>query len=356
MATKKPDEMTWDERVQDLYGQITNRPQFSYDPNSDPLYQSAKNQFVQNGRRAMEDTMGQAAGLTGGYNSSYAQNVGQQSYNDYMLKLNDEMRNYAQMAKANYDADTDRLYSQLNLAQGMADTEYARSRDAIADQRYQQEWEADQAYRDWQKSQAEASAASDQAYRDWQMRNSDQSNAYNWAMQLLATGQMPSEATLAAAGIDPTEAQNYAKYYANQIALQNYAGSGGSGSRGSGSGSWSAGGGYPDSGSVENGDGNVDNGNKNPTTPISSEAYKGVRDSLYNLAMTWKNGDQGAYDKAVEIMNSIMDGASGTLTPKQQKDLTDWFQYLFLVEQKPEQSNNSGARYGGGGKNLDVPY
>ena len=35
----------------------------------------------------MEDTLGKAAALTGGYASSYAQSAGQQAYNGYLQEL-----------------------------------------------------------------------------------------------------------------------------------------------------------------------------------------------------------------------------------------------------------------------------
>ena len=69
---------SYDGEIRRLYDEIVNRPAFRYDPRSDPLYQSYRSQMVTEGERAMRDTMGQAAALTGGYGSSYAQGVGQQ--------------------------------------------------------------------------------------------------------------------------------------------------------------------------------------------------------------------------------------------------------------------------------------
>lgn len=61
---------------------------FSYDVNADPLYQQYKDQYIQNGKLAMQDTMGKAAALTGGYGSTYSQQVGQQAYDSYLQNLN----------------------------------------------------------------------------------------------------------------------------------------------------------------------------------------------------------------------------------------------------------------------------
>ena len=46
---------------------------------------------MQQGKQAMQDTMGQAAALTGGYGSTYGQAVGQQQYDAYLQNLNDEV-------------------------------------------------------------------------------------------------------------------------------------------------------------------------------------------------------------------------------------------------------------------------
>ena len=59
----------------DLYNKINNRSPFSYDASKDPLYQSYKDQYIQGGKLAMKDTMGQAAALTGGYANTYGQQV-----------------------------------------------------------------------------------------------------------------------------------------------------------------------------------------------------------------------------------------------------------------------------------------
>ena len=78
---------SYDGEIRRLYDEIINRPTFRYDPQSDPLYQSYRTRMVTEGERAMRDTMGQAAALTGGYGSSYAQGVGQQEYELYLQRL-----------------------------------------------------------------------------------------------------------------------------------------------------------------------------------------------------------------------------------------------------------------------------
>ena len=78
---------TFEGQLQDIYNKIANREPFQYDVNADPLYQTYKDQYIQGGKLAMKDTMGQAAALTGGYGSTYGQQVGQQAYDAYLKDL-----------------------------------------------------------------------------------------------------------------------------------------------------------------------------------------------------------------------------------------------------------------------------
>ncbi len=75
---------SYSQQLKDLYDKIMGREKFQYDAANDPLYQQYRQMYVQQGRQAMADTMGQAAGLTGGYGSTYSQAAGQQQYDAYL--------------------------------------------------------------------------------------------------------------------------------------------------------------------------------------------------------------------------------------------------------------------------------
>lgn len=87
-----------------------DREDFQYDVNADALYQQYKDRYTELGKAAMEDTMGQASALTGGYGSSYAQNVGQQAYHSYLKELNDVIPELYQLAYDRYQDRGDALY------------------------------------------------------------------------------------------------------------------------------------------------------------------------------------------------------------------------------------------------------
>lgn len=130
----------------DALNAYMNRGPFKYDINADALYQQYKDKFIQQGQAAMQDTMGQAAALTGGYGSSYAQNVGQQAYNQHLLQLNDVVPELYQMAYGKYQDEGNELlqrYSMLSGEEAEAFNRwYQQNRDAVADQRYDAEKKA----------------------------------------------------------------------------------------------------------------------------------------------------------------------------------------------------------------------
>ena len=123
----------WQSQLNDVIQKIMNREEFSYDLNGDALYQQYKGQAVNNGQMAMMDTMGQAAGLTGGYSSSYAQNVGQQAYQGELQKLNDKIPELYELAMNQYNQEGQQMYDQASMLGTMEDQEYGRYRDHVSD-------------------------------------------------------------------------------------------------------------------------------------------------------------------------------------------------------------------------------
>ena len=107
LVANKPGDFqsTYKGQLDTIYNQIMNRPDFSYDLTSDPMWQQYKDQYTALGKQAMADTMGAAAGLTGGYGSTYSQNVGQQAYNGYLTQLNEMIPELYGMALNKYQLE-----------------------------------------------------------------------------------------------------------------------------------------------------------------------------------------------------------------------------------------------------------
>ena len=121
----------WQGQLDDIYGQIQNRPNFSYDVNSDALYQQVAQNYMRQGQQAMMDTMGQASAMTGGYGNSYAQTAGQQMYNEYLMGLTNLVPQYQQMALQQYQLEGENLLNQYNMLMQQEDSAYSRWMDTV---------------------------------------------------------------------------------------------------------------------------------------------------------------------------------------------------------------------------------
>lgn len=109
---------------------LNNREPFKYDLNKDALYKQYKDQYAALGKLAMQDTIGQASAMTGGYGNSYALTAGQQMYNQYMQKPNEMIPTLYGMARDRYDAEGNDLRNQFNLLAADRDYQYGLYNDA----------------------------------------------------------------------------------------------------------------------------------------------------------------------------------------------------------------------------------
>ena len=131
---------TYGKSVDAALQKILKRDKFQYDVNGDALYQQYKDRYMQQGKQAMMDTMGQAAALTGGYGNSYAQQVGQQTYQGYLQGLNDKVPELYQLALDRYNQEGTDLLNQYSLLADRSDTEYSRYRDSVGDWQTQRDY------------------------------------------------------------------------------------------------------------------------------------------------------------------------------------------------------------------------
>ena len=104
-------------KLNDVLKQYLNRKDFSYDFNSDALYQQYRDKYIKQGKLAMADTIGQAAAMTGGYGNSYAVSAGNQAYQASLENLNDIVPELYAMALERYNQqgqDIANKYSMLS--------------------------------------------------------------------------------------------------------------------------------------------------------------------------------------------------------------------------------------------------
>ena len=135
LAARQPGDYTspYADRMEDLLRQMESREAFSYDPSRDEMFRRYARLYQRQGQTAMEDTLGQAAGLTGGYDSSYARQAGQQEYNRYMQELAALVPQLQQDAWDRYETQGQALLDQYKLLQGQDEDAYGQWRDRVED-------------------------------------------------------------------------------------------------------------------------------------------------------------------------------------------------------------------------------
>jgi len=133
-APARPDSTEFDR----LYAEIRERTPFDYRLEDDPLYAQYEAMYTRWGRQVMEDTMGEAAHLTGGYGSTYAETAAQQAYGDWMGRLAAETPAFYDRALAAYEAEGASLDRQLAAAKdryAMDQASYADWQSQVSDAR-----------------------------------------------------------------------------------------------------------------------------------------------------------------------------------------------------------------------------
>lgn len=147
---------SYTDQIKDLMGQIQNRDKFEYDVDSDMMFQQALASAMGSGKQAMQDTIGQASALTGGYGSTYATSAGNQAYNAFIEDAYNNLPEYYQMALDAYQMEGQEMYNQLAMLNDADAAEYQRMYDSWnanfsnAQQMYQNE------YGTWQDSVSNA--------------------------------------------------------------------------------------------------------------------------------------------------------------------------------------------------------
>lgn len=219
---------TYDTKLEEIYDKIVNRDKFKYDVNGDALYQQLAAQYQQQGKLAMEDTMGQAAALTGGYGNSYAVGAGNQVYQGYLQKINEMVPELHDAALARYNAEGEALMDEYALTGDLRDEEYGRYQDEL--NLYLQDVDrkqglADNAYErgrdNWYTAYQMGVNADNTRYEREQYEAETaygkQQDAYERLISLITTtGYTPSAQELKAAGMSEAQAKAYADYYTKQ--------------------------------------------------------------------------------------------------------------------------------------------
>lgn len=176
---------SWDAAIGEAFEAVTGRGPFRYSLDGDALYRQYRDRYLENARRSMRDTMGQAAALTGGYGSSYAQGAGQQAYDETLRGLNDIVPALEQRAYERWRDEGDALRQRYTMLSELG----------AQDQKTRQD------QRDWDFKQ--------QQYLDEQAKylDSQRQQAYaNLSAAILKSGYEPDEGELTSAGMSREQA------------------------------------------------------------------------------------------------------------------------------------------------------
>lgn len=246
-------ESKYDPAIDEMLNKILNRDDFSYDVTTDPLYQQYQTMYRQEGDRAMQETLANAAASAGGMNS-YAITAAQQAGNYYNSQMNNKIPELYQLAYEMYLQDKAGMVEDLGILQNMDNTQYNRYRDtmndfhndknfaygvykdAVGQGNWQQNFDYNQSIGDrnfnydstwrdkeWDNSigqqDLENKRYDDALKHEAELRAKEEAKAQ--ADALLAMGQMPSNELLAAAGYDAAYATAYIAGIKAELARQN---------------------------------------------------------------------------------------------------------------------------------------
>ncbi len=104
--------------AEDLLNQLANRKDFSYNPDTDPVYQAYVKKYRLEGDRAGREAIADLSSLTGGYANSAAVTAGAQARQYYAKQMTDVIPELAQLAYQRY---ADQYQADLKLANQMLD-------------------------------------------------------------------------------------------------------------------------------------------------------------------------------------------------------------------------------------------
>jgi hypothetical protein len=162
-----------------MMDKISGRDKFSYDVDNDPLFQQALASAMNSGKSAMQDTIGQASALTGGYGSSYATSAANQAYNSFIEDAYNNLPQYYQMALEAYNAEGDELYRQLDMYNAADEKDYGRMMNAYEATGTYRDRLYNEAYQQFRDSKSDAFASANLQLSEHGQLSNDALNLYN---------------------------------------------------------------------------------------------------------------------------------------------------------------------------------
>ena len=248
----------YQDQIDELLGEILNRPAFEYDPETDPRYAAYRKEYAREGDRATADTMAQYASMTGGMPSTAATAAAQQAGNYYAAQMADKIPELYALAYSMYQDEGDNMRLNMDMLTALEQGDYNKylnllnqyntdrnfaygvysdnwnrnyqlDRDDIADSRYDMEWNYG----------VNRDQISDERYEDetaWNREQYTDETEYARALERAQTlAQAGDFSGYKALGYSDSEIASLQNAYNRALAAQTLSRSGGSSGRSSGS-------------------------------------------------------------------------------------------------------------------------
>ncbi|MBE7050879.1 MAG: hypothetical protein E7394_09005 [Ruminococcaceae bacterium] len=124
---------SYNEKKKKALDSVTGYKEFSYNPETDPVFEAYRKLYTRLGNDAYERALAQNSLRTGGVINTSASSAAMQALNRYNSMLTDKIPELYDAAYKRYSDGYDRLYKNLEILSKLEDTEYSRYRDDMKD-------------------------------------------------------------------------------------------------------------------------------------------------------------------------------------------------------------------------------
>ncbi len=194
--------------VYDMLYDISDREEFSYDPEDDPVYLAYREKYIREGNRASRDAIGNYSALTGGYVNSAAVTAGALTNQYYSQQISDKI---PELAQAAYDRYVNQYQTDLNVVSQLL---------SAYDKGFNNTMSANETTRKYANETAQSVAERDKSEREsawddrerWQEYNTKENENY-WTNVLNQQTQAENENVIQAGKQDIDQTSIFLEYY-----------------------------------------------------------------------------------------------------------------------------------------------
>lgn len=227
--------------IHSLVDKISSREDFTYDPDTDPIYQNYRETYLREGNRARENTLGDYAAMTGGMPSTAATAAAEQAQNYYNAQMADVIPALYQQAFDMYMSNAAQNINDLGAIRGAAAdalSQWSANLGLVQNQFGALQSASDTAYnRGSNKWQSDFQVESDfwnRGMQESQLRLAAQERAQQLGLAMIQAGLTPSHNTIVNMRWNDQDAAALADWYKQQYLMEMQGMTGGRSSGGSG--------------------------------------------------------------------------------------------------------------------------